>query len=192
MQIICWFHGLLWNKSSYYDSSFLISTIHLHAIFLINSLASGWGNISVNFLGTLSSKTTSEYHLEPNATNCIKIGSVSLPFSVSLHLTVIGDLFSSADSMKPSFSNCFRRIDNTLGVRPAIDSKILLKRSILRKPISLSIRMVHFLPRIPKLVLIGHATNRTWGMIASSWLLDFPSCLYVCCCNYTFDPLYTY
>src|SRR5919108_42689 len=35
---------------------------------IIISLACGCGNISVNFLGILSSKTTSEYHLEPNAT----------------------------------------------------------------------------------------------------------------------------
>jgi hypothetical protein len=75
---------------------------------MIISLASGCGNISVNFLGTLSSNTTSEYHLEPNATNCIKIGNVSLPFSVSLHCTIIGDLFSSARSMKPFFSGSFK------------------------------------------------------------------------------------
>jgi hypothetical protein len=37
-----------------------------------------------------------------------------------------------------------------------------LKRSILRKPISLIIRMVHFLPNTPRLVLMGHLMNLTW------------------------------
>ena len=138
---------------------------------LIISLASGWGKISFNFLGLLSSKTTSEYHLEPKATNCIKIGSVSLPFRVSLHSTIIGDLFSSEHSINPSFSSSFKRIERTLGVRPGIDSKSRLKRSILRQPISLIIRMVHFLPSTPRLVLIGHSTNLTWGRSAPSSLL---------------------
>ena len=145
---------------------------------LIISLASGWGKISFNFLGILSSKTTSEYHLEPKATNCIKIGSVSLPFSVSLHSTIIGDLFSLAHSIKSSFSSSFRRIERTLGVRPGIDSRSRLKRTILRQPISLIISMVHFLPSTPRLVLIGHSTNLTCGRIAPSSLLtdsSFPS-----------------
>ena len=148
----------------------------LHLMPIIILLASGWGKISFNFLGLLSPKTISEYHLEPKATNCIKIGSVSLPLSVSLHRTIIGDLFSSGHSMKPSFSNCFRRIDNTLGVRPAIDSRRRLKRVILRKPMSLRIRIVHFLPNTPRLVLIGHAMKLTWGRIAPwLFLINFSS-----------------
>ena len=143
---------------------------------LIISLAPGWGKISFKFLGLLSSNTTSEYHLEPKATNCIKIGSVSLPFSVSLHSTIIGGFFFSAHLIKPSFSSSFRRIERTLGVRPGIDSKIRLKRSILRNPMSRIIRMVHFLPSTPRLVLIGHLMNLTWGrMTPLSLLIDSPS-----------------
>lgn len=133
------------------------------------------GKISSNFLGILSSKTTSAYHLEPNATNCIKIGSVSLPFPVSFHSTLIGDLFSSAHSINPSFSSCFRRIERTLGVRPGIDSRSRLKRTILRNPISLIIRIVHFLPNTPRLVLIGHSMNVTWGRITPYLLTDSSS-----------------
>ncbi|HZB17680.1 MAG TPA: hypothetical protein VE445_10985 [Nitrososphaeraceae archaeon] len=62
------------------------------------------------------------------------------------------------------------------GVRPGIDSKIRLKRSILRKPMSLIIRMVHFFPSTPRLVLIGHLMNLTWGRMAPlSLLIDSSS-----------------
>ncbi len=162
-----WFEelGTPTRITSYYERG------HIRCNPLIISLASGWGKISFNFRGILSSKTTSAYHLEPKATNCIKIGSVSLPFPVSLHSTLIGDLFSSAHSMNPSFSSCLRRIERTLGVRPGIDSRSRLKRTILRNPISLIIRIVHFLPNTPRLVLIGHSMNLTWGRITPSSLL---------------------
>jgi len=130
---------------------------------MTNSLASGCGNISFNFLGFLSSKMKSAYHLELKAVSINKIGKVSLPFSVSLHSTIVGVFFSLRHSIKPSFSSSFRRIERTRGVSPGIDSIILLKRSILRKPMSLIINMVHFLPNTPKPVLIGHLTNLTWG-----------------------------
>jgi hypothetical protein len=71
-------------------------------------------------------------------------------------------------SIKPSSSSSLKRIDKTLGVSPGIESKIRLKRTIFRKPISLSINKVHFFPSTPRLVLIGHWINLTWGQIALS------------------------
>jgi hypothetical protein len=53
--------------------------------------------------------------IEPKATNCIKIDRVSSPFSLSLHSTIIGDLFSSTHLVNPYFSSSFRRIERTLG-----------------------------------------------------------------------------
>ena len=44
---------------------------------------------------------------------------------------IIGDLFSSASSMKPFFSSSFKRIERILGVIPSIDSRRRLKRVIL-------------------------------------------------------------
>ena len=165
-----------------------------HLIPIIILLASGCGKISFNVLGLLSSKTTSECHLEPKAVNWIRIGIVSLPFSVSLHTTMIGCFFPPTHSMNPSSSNSLRRIERTLGVRPGIDSKILLKRTILRKPISLRINMVHFFPSTPKLVFIGHWMNLTCGKItpSSSLLVNFDCWSSVNCDNYTYDPLHLY
>ena len=88
---------------------------------------------------------SSAYHLEAKTTICIKIGRVSLPFSVSLHKTIIGDFFFSTHSIKPSFSSSFRRTERTLGVRPRMDSSSRLKRPILRTPISLIIQNCPFL-----------------------------------------------
>ena len=164
----------------------------LHVYPIIIFLASRWGKISFKVLGLLSSKTILEYHLEPKAVNCIKRGSVSFPFAVSCHWTIIGDLLSSMHSIKSSFSSSFKRIERTLGVRPWIDSKIRLKRFILRTPISLIIRRVHFLPRIPKLVLIGHFTNFTWGHKALSSRDDSCSWLLMYCLNYTLNTFQTY
>ena len=115
---------------------------------------------------------TSAYHLEAKTTICIKIGRVSLPFSVSLHKTIIGDFFFSTHSIKPSFSSSFRRTERTLGVRPRMDSSSRLKRPILRTPISLIIRIVHFFPSTPKLVLIGQLTNFTCGWITYLFFID--------------------
>jgi hypothetical protein len=50
-----------------------------------------------------------------------------------------------------------------------------LKRTILRNPISLIIRIVHFLPNTPRLVLIGHSMNVTWGRITPYLLTDSSS-----------------
>src|SRR5918994_3428201 len=122
------------------------------------------------------------------------MGIVSLPFSVSRHTTMIGFFLPPAHSMNPSFSSSLRRIDRTLGVRPGIDSNILLKRTILRKPISLNISMVHFFPSTPKLVLIGHCTNFTCGRIAlSSLLLTNSDCRSLAICdNYTYYVSHLY
>jgi hypothetical protein len=49
-------------------------------VFLSISLVIGLGKISLNFLGLLSSNTTSEYHLELKAVDCIKTEMVSFPF----------------------------------------------------------------------------------------------------------------
>ena len=141
-------------------------------------------NISLRFLGFLSSNMKSAYHLELKAVSINKIGSVSLPFSVSLHNTIIGVFFSFKHLINPSFSSSFRRIERTRGVSPGMDSKSLLNRSILRNPMSLIINIVHFLPNTPKLVLIGHLTNFTWGSSTPSYcLLAVPSCPLVDC-NY--------
>ncbi len=139
----------------------------------INSCASLDENISTNVLGFLSSNTLWAYHLDPKATNCIRIGRVSLPFSVNLHLTIIGDFFSSMHSINPSFSNSFKRIERTLAVSPGIDSKILLNRSIFKAPMSLSMSIVHFFPKTPKLALMGHSLNITCGYnMPSRWDLE--------------------
>src|SRR3954451_19080319 len=137
--------------------------------FNIIFLACGCGKTSFNFLGFLSSKINSEYHLKLNADIINSIGRVSLPFSVRFHITIIVEiLFSCLHLMNPSFSSSLRRIESTLGVSPGIDSKIRLKRLIFRKPISLKINMVHFLPNTPKLVLIGHLIKLILGNRTSS------------------------
>lgn len=118
-------------------------------------LAFGWNNSS-GFRGFLSLNTTSACHLEPNAVNSNKIGMTSFPFSVMRQRTIMGDLPFSAHCMYPSFSSSFNRMDNTLGVKPAMESSSLLNRSTPRIPISLNNSIVHFFPSTPKLVLIGH------------------------------------
>ena len=87
-------------------------------------------------------------HFEPKAMRRIKMGKVSLPFSVRPHRTTIGELRVSMRSIIPSSSSSFNRIGRTLGVRPGIDSRSLLNRSIFRNPISRSISPVHFFPRL--------------------------------------------
>src|SRR6185503_20092171 len=90
--------------------------------------------------------------------------------------------------MIPSLSNSFSLIDNTLGVSPGIDSKILLNLFIFRKPMSLIISMVHFLPNTPRLVLMGQLTILTWGLTihsSPSFPLFSDSFGYL---NYTFTP----
>ena len=131
-------------------------------------LVSGWEKTSSSLLGFLSSKTNSEYHLDPKAVNKSKIGKMSSPFSVKLHNTITWSFLTSVHFMIPSLSNSFRRMDNTLGVSPGIDSNILLNLLIFRKPMSLIINMVHFLPKTPRLVLIGQLTIFTWGLIIHS------------------------
>lgn len=79
---------------------------------------------------------SSAYHLEAKTTICIKIGRVSLPFSVSLHKTIIGDFFFSTHSIKPSFSSSFRRIERTVGVRPRMDSSSRLATNFANADIS--------------------------------------------------------
>lgn len=71
-----------------------LNKYNLHRTHNNLSLASGYRDISVNFLGILSSNTTLEYHLEPHTTNCLKIGSISLPLSVSLQSTTVGGVFA--------------------------------------------------------------------------------------------------
>ena len=132
-------------------------------------------NISFSFLGFLSSNMESAYHLELKAVSINRIGSVSLPLSVSLHKTLIGVLFSFKHSINPSPSSSLRRMESTRGVSPGMDSKSLLNRPILRNPMSRIINIVHFLPSTPKLVLIGHLTNFTWGSSTPSCcLVDVP------------------
>ena len=118
-------------------------------------IAFGWNNSS-GFRGFLSSNTTSEYHFEPKAVNCNKMGKTSLPFSVSFQRTIIGDFPFSTHFMNPSFSSSFKRIDNTLGVKPGIESRSRLNLSTPRSPMSLSTSIAHFLPSTPRLVLMGH------------------------------------
>jgi hypothetical protein len=131
-------------------------------IFCITFIAFGWNNSS-GFRGLLSSKTRSACHFEPKAVNCNKIGMTSLPFSVIVQRTIIGDFPSSTHFMNPSFSSSFKRIDNTLGVNPGMESRSLLNRSTPRIPISLSSSIAHFLPSIPRLLLMGHRANFTPG-----------------------------
>lgn len=124
-------------------------------------MAFGWNNSSGR-RGVLSSKTTSACHFEPKAVSCNKIGIASLPFSVSVQRTTMGDFFpSSMQWMNPSFCSSFKRIDRTLGVKPGMESRSRLNRSTPSMPISLSTSIVHFLPNTPKLVLIGHRANLT-------------------------------
>jgi hypothetical protein len=125
-------------------------------------IASGW-NSSSSARGVLSSKTTSACHFEPNAVNISKIGITSLPFSVMVQRTIIGDFPFSTHSINPSFSSSFKRIDNTLGVNPGIESRSLLNLSTPRIPMSLNTSIDHFLPSMPRLVLIGHCVNFTPG-----------------------------
>ncbi len=143
-------------------------------------------NISFSFLGFLSSNIKSAYHFELKAVSINRIGRVSLPFSVSLHSTIIVVFCFFRHSINPSLSSSFRRIERTRGVSPGMDSKSLLNRSILRNPMSRIINMVHFLPNTPKLVLIGHLTNFIWGISTPSCcLVDVPSWpLMDCNCNY--------
>lgn len=119
------------------------------------SLAFGWNN-SFGVRGFLSLNTASACHFEPKAVNCSRIGMISFPFSVMLHRTIIGDFPFSTHRMYPSFSSSFNRIDNTLGVKPGIESNSLLNLSTPRIPISLNSSNAHFLPSTPKVVLIGH------------------------------------
>ena len=149
-------------------------------------MAFDWNNSS-GFRGILSSNTTSACHFEPKAVNCNKIGMTSLPFSVMVQRTIIGDFLISAHLMNPSFSSSFKRIDNTRGVKPGMESRSLLNRSTPRIPMSLSSSIAHFLPNIPRLVLMGHWANFTPGRSHSdmvgyclSWESEF--------CNYTFTP----
>ena len=128
-------------------------------------------NISFRLLGCLSSNMKSAYHLELKAVSISRIGSVSLPFSVSLHSTIMGDFCSLRHSINPSLSSSFSRIERTRGVSPGMDSRSLLNRSILRNPMSRIINMVHFLPNTPKLVLMGHLTNFTLGSSTPSYCL---------------------
>ena len=146
-------------------------------------------NSSLSFRGVLSSNTTSACHFEPKAVYCNKIGRMSFPFSVRVHLTTIGDFSFSMHSMNPSFSSSFRRIDRTLGVKPERESRIRLNLSMPRIPMSLNTKSVHFFPNTPKLALMGHWAKFTpgrshsdtkEGYCFSSSEIDF--------CNYTFTP----
>ena len=155
-------------------------------ILCIILIACGWNNSS-GFRGFLSSNTRSACHFEPKAVNCNKIGMTSLPFSVMVQRTIIGDFPFSGHFMKPSFSSSFKRIDNTLGVKPGMESRSLLNQSTPRIPISLSSSIAHFLPSAPRLVLMGHWANFTPGRSQSDMVAycfssesDF--------CNYTFAP----
>lgn len=116
-----------------------------------------------------------EYHLEAKATNCIKTAIMSLPFSGSLHNTIIGDLLCS-----------FKRIERTLGVRTGIDCRSRLKRAILRNPISL-INLVHFLLRSHRLVLIWHWMIFTWEIIQNASLLGFIDLILLLLLSIAFD-----
>jgi len=66
-------------------------------------------------------------------------------------------------SMNPSFSSSFKRFDRTLGVRPGTDSRSLLNRSIPLNLMSRSMSIVHFFPKTPRVLLIGHSTNSILG-----------------------------
>jgi hypothetical protein len=156
-------------------------------ILCITFIAFGWNNSS-GFRGFLSSNTTSAYHFEPKAVNCNKMGKASLPFSVSFQRTIIGDFPFSIHSMNPSFSSSFKRIDNTLGVKPGIESRRRLNLSTPRSPMSLRTSIAHFFPNTPRLVLIGHCANLTPGRSHSEMVgyclfseSDF--------CNSSFTPL---
>src|ERR687898_22636 len=125
-------------------------------------IAFGWNNSS-GVRGILSSNTTSACHFEPNAVNCNKMGRASLPLSVSVQRTIMGDFSFSMHSMNPSFCSSFKRIDRTLGVKPGRESRILLNLSTPRIPMSLSTNNAHFFPNTPKLALIGHSAKFTPG-----------------------------
>jgi len=143
----------------------------VHIIFI----TFGWNN-SLSVRGVLSSKTISACHFEPKAVNISKIDMTSLPFSVMVQRTIIGDFPFSTHSINPSFSSSFKRIDNTLGVSPGIESRSLLNLSTSRIPKSLNTSIDHFLPSIPRLLLIGHCANFTPGKSLLSWW-DIASCL---------------
>lgn len=127
------------------------------------------GKSSFGVLGRLSSKTTSECHLEPKAIKLIRIGRVSLPLLVNPHLTSFGVLCTSICLMNPFFSSSDNRIESTRGVNPGRVRMISLNLPILRKPISRMISIVHFLPRTSRLVLMGQLLNGTVGISASSF-----------------------
>ena len=157
-------------------------------ILCITFIAFGWNNSS-GVRGFLSSNTTSECHFEPKAVNCNKMGRASLPFSLRVQRTIMGVFFPfSRQWMNPSFSSSFKRIDNTLGVKPGIESRRRLNLSMPRSPMSLRTSIAHFFPNTPRLVLIGHCANLTPGRSHSEMAgyclfseSDF--------CNYRFTPL---
>lgn len=168
-----------------------LSLAQLSMVLRMTFIAFGWNNSSGR-RGVLSSNTKSACHFEPKTVNCNKIGRASLPFSVSVQRTIMGDFFpSSMHWMNPSFSSSFKRIDRTLGVKRGMELRSWLNLSTPRIPMSLSISIVHFFPNTPKLVLMGHWANFTSGRSHSEmagYLFFFASSENDFC-NYAFTPL---
>src|SRR5918992_648208 len=98
--------------------------------------------------------------IEPKATNCIKIDSVSSPILIEPPQHHHRRSLFLHTSSKSLFLKLVQTHRKDPWLRPGRDSKVRSKCSILRKPISLIIRMVYFLPLIADLMNLTGVGSR--------------------------------
>ena len=99
------------------------------------------------------------YHFLEKFSYPSAIGIVSLPFSVSSHLTSLGLSLMTTGLASPLLSSSRSLMTRTLGVRPGIDLRIWLNLSMPLDSMFRKMWKVHFFPRTERSTPTGHEAN---------------------------------